>query len=88
VWFALAHKNNSAHRQAAVVDTTARIGGAGHRGRRSRGRTRDISAFAKRTLPNGTELNIPANGIESQLIGFIEDRIVPPTPRPGSNSIV
>ena len=74
VWFALAHKNNTAARQAAVVDTTTRIGSVvGTAGGEVAGGLGTLGAFAKRTLPNGTELNIPANGIESQLIGFIED---------------
>ncbi len=35
--------------------------------------TAGLGAFTKRKLPNGTELNAPANGVESKLIGFIED---------------
>ncbi len=33
-----------------------------------------LGAFGKRKLPDGVELNIPANGIESKLIAFIEDK--------------
>lgn len=31
------------------------------------------SALGKRTLPGGKEIDIPSNGFESQIIGFIED---------------
>ncbi len=33
----------------------------------------ELGDFFKRTLTNGVELNIPENGIENQLIDFIED---------------
>lgn len=33
-----------------------------------------LGAFMDRTLPNGTVLHIPANGVENKLIAFIEDR--------------
>ena len=33
----------------------------------------DLGAFFKRKLPSGVELNIPENGIENKLVGFIED---------------
>ena len=33
-----------------------------------------LGAFGKRNLPDGVELNIPANGIENNLIAFIEDK--------------
>jgi OOP family OmpA-OmpF porin len=33
-----------------------------------------LGAFSKRTLPDGVELDIPAMGVESKLIGFIEDK--------------
>jgi OmpA-OmpF porin, OOP family len=32
-----------------------------------------LGSFFKRKLPDGTELNIPENGIENKLIAFIED---------------
>jgi OmpA-OmpF porin, OOP family len=32
-----------------------------------------LGAFGAKRLPDGVELNIPANGIENQLIAFIED---------------
>ena len=34
----------------------------------------NLGAFGKRNLPDGVELNIPANGIENKLIAFIEDK--------------
>lgn len=34
----------------------------------------NLGAFGKRSLPDGVELNIPANGIENKLIAFIEDK--------------
>lgn len=37
----------------------------------------DLGAFAVRKIASGTELNIPANGIENQLINFIEDSSKP-----------
>jgi OmpA-OmpF porin, OOP family len=33
----------------------------------------DLGTFAKRMLPGNIELNLPANGIETKLIGFIDD---------------
>jgi OmpA-OmpF porin, OOP family len=33
----------------------------------------DLGAFSERMLPGDVKLNIPANGIESRLVGFIED---------------
>ena len=33
----------------------------------------DLGAFGERMLPGEVKLNIPANGIESKLVGFIED---------------
>jgi OmpA-OmpF porin, OOP family len=33
-----------------------------------------LGEFGKRKLPDGIELNIPANGIENKLIAFIEDK--------------
>lgn len=33
-----------------------------------------LGAFFKRKLPSGTELNIPENGIENNLVKFIEDK--------------
>jgi len=41
-----------------------------------------LGSFFKRKLPDGTELNIPENGIESKLVAFIEDpsrTVEPPT---------
>lgn len=37
----------------------------------------DLGAFFKRKLPSGVELNIPENGIENKLVGFIEDTSKP-----------
>ncbi|CCG98607.1 OmpA/MotB domain protein [Fibrella aestuarina BUZ 2] len=36
-----------------------------------------LGAFGAKKLPDGVELNIPANGIESKLIAFIEDASKP-----------
>jgi OmpA-OmpF porin, OOP family len=33
-----------------------------------------LGAFFKKKLPDGIELNIPENGVENKLIGFIEDK--------------
>jgi len=33
-----------------------------------------LGAFGAKKLANGTELNIPANGIENKLVSFIEDK--------------
>jgi outer membrane protein OmpA-like peptidoglycan-associated protein len=41
-----------------------------------------LGSFFKRKLPDGTELNIPENGIENKLVAFIEDpsrTVEPPT---------
>ncbi|GAB4051573.1 DUF937 domain-containing protein [Spirosoma litoris] len=39
--------------------------------------TAKLGAFFKRKLPSGVELNIPENGIENQLVKFIEDKSKP-----------
>lgn len=39
--------------------------------------TAKLGAFFKRKLPSGYELNIPENGIENNLVKFIEDRDKP-----------
>ncbi|MBC8111596.1 MAG: OmpA family protein [Verrucomicrobia bacterium] len=33
----------------------------------------DLGEFSKKKLPDGVEINIPANGIENRLLAFIED---------------
>lgn len=33
----------------------------------------NLGEFVRKTLPGGTELNIPSNGVESKLLGFIQD---------------
>jgi outer membrane protein OmpA-like peptidoglycan-associated protein len=35
--------------------------------------TVDLGAFVPRNLPGGVTLNVPANGVESKLVAFIED---------------
>ncbi len=39
--------------------------------------TAKLGAFFKRKLPSGYELNIPENGIENNLVKFIEDKSLP-----------
>jgi OOP family OmpA-OmpF porin len=39
-----------------------------------------LGAMVEKGLPNGTTLRIPANGVESKLIAFIEDRNSPVSP--------
>jgi outer membrane protein OmpA-like peptidoglycan-associated protein len=75
VWFALSHRNIRAPHGAAVVDTAMSRGGAvvGTAGGEVSSGLGSLGAFTKRALPNGVELDIPANGIESQLITFIEE---------------
>lgn len=36
--------------------------------------TSNLGALTRRTLPSGVELNVPENGIESQLVAFIADQ--------------
>jgi outer membrane protein OmpA-like peptidoglycan-associated protein len=74
VWFALSHENGQPP-HAAVVDTaTSRVGSVvGTAGGEVSSGLGSLGSFAKRALPNGVELDIPANGIESNLIMFIED---------------
>ncbi|HEV8234533.1 MAG TPA: OmpA family protein [Gemmatimonadaceae bacterium] len=75
VWFALSHRNIRAPHGAAVVDTTISRGGGvvGSAGGEVSSGLGSLGAFTKRALPNGVELDIPANGIESELITFIEE---------------
>lgn len=40
----------------------------------------DLGAFMDRKLPNGATLHIPANGVESSLLAFIEDKSQPVSP--------
>jgi outer membrane protein OmpA-like peptidoglycan-associated protein len=75
VWLALAHRGTRAPHAAAVVDTSFTHAGSvtSTAGGEVSSALGTLGAFTKRSLPNGVDLNIPANGIESQLIGFIED---------------
>lgn len=57
----------------AVDSTTTAAAGA------VAGAAADLGAFIKQTLPDGTELNIPSHGVESQLLAFIKDSNSPVT---------
>ncbi len=57
-----------------VQDTTATIGTrTDSAGTAVSEGVANLGAFFKRKLPSGIELNIPENGIENKLAGFIED---------------
>ena len=56
--------NNGATAPGAVADSAGSAVAEG---------VADLGAFFKRKLPSGTELNIPENGVENKLVGFIED---------------
>jgi OOP family OmpA-OmpF porin len=75
VWLALSHRSARPPHGAAVVDTTISRGGAvvGTAGGEVSSDLGGLGSFTKRALPNGVELDIPANGIESKLITFIEE---------------
>jgi OOP family OmpA-OmpF porin len=75
VWFALSHRNGQPPHAATVVDTATNRSGSvvGTAGGEVSSGLGTLGSFAKRALPNGVELDIPANGIESNLIMFIED---------------
>ncbi len=59
---------------AASSATDAASDAASSVGDAASGAVVSLGAFAKRKLSSGVELNIPANGIESNLIKFIEDK--------------
>lgn len=40
----------------------------------------DLGIMKERELPNGVKLNLPANGVENRLLGFIEDANRPVSP--------
>jgi len=75
VWVALSHRGTRAPQGAAVVDTSFTRPGSvtSTSGGEVSSSLGALGAFTRRSLPNGVELNIPANGIEAKLIGFIED---------------
>lgn len=59
-----AHSNGDAHATDAKDTHSAEAAKEG---------TAELGEFTKKKLVSGTELNIPANGIENKLIAFIED---------------
>ena len=59
--------NTATQATTAMSDTASKVGDA------SQSAVTSLGAFFKRKLPNGTELNIPQNGVENKLLGFIED---------------
>jgi outer membrane protein OmpA-like peptidoglycan-associated protein len=64
---------------AGTIDSTGgRMRGAadsmaGAMGRTASAKAASLGAFVKRSLPGGVELNVPENGVESQLLSFITD---------------
>jgi len=65
---ATAESDNGATAMGAVTDSAGSAISEG---------VTDLGAFFKRKLPSGVELNIPENGIENKLVGFIEDASKP-----------
>jgi len=60
--------DSAATRMAEAAGDVARSTGAA-----ISGAVANLGDFVRRRLPNGTELNVPERGIESQLIGFLGD---------------
>ena len=61
---------------SAMMDTASTaIGNAADKaGDAIAGAAASLGAFGAKKLPDGVELNIPANGVENRLIAFIEDK--------------
>lgn len=71
--------NNAANDVNAAADSAgSNMGAAMDSAGSALGNATDkLGAFFKRKLPTGYELNIPENGIENKLVGFIEDQNKP-----------
>ena len=71
--------NNAANDVNAAADSAgSNMGAAMDSAGSAIGNATDkLGAFFKRKLPSGYELNIPENGIENKLVGFIEDKNKP-----------
>ena len=73
---ATANLDSSATTAGAVVDSASSsiAAAADSAGAMLTNAATSLGAFGARKLPDGVELNIPANGIENKLIAFVEDQ--------------
>ncbi len=84
LWFFYG-RNRGAPTSPVTADTTAQTVGnavdstANAAGVAVAGAATDLGAFITQKLPDGTELNIPSRGVESQLLAFINDTNRPVT---------
>lgn len=73
---ATANMDSSATTAGAVVDSASSsiAAAADSAGTMLANATASLGAFGAKRLPDGVELNIPANGVENKLLAFIEDQ--------------
>jgi len=82
LWFTISQRRARINAResvgAAVVDTLSRAGRVvGSAGGEVSGAIGGLGAITTKVLPNGVALRVPENGVESELVGFIEDRTRP-----------
>ena len=83
LWFTISQRRARVNARenigSAVVDTVTNRGGrvVGTAGGEVSGAVGGLGAITTKVLPNGVALRVPDNGVESQLVGFIDDRARP-----------
>ena len=80
LWFFFG-RNNAPGNTPVVADSTGQTNGnaADSAINAAGGSVAALGAFIEQKLPDGTELNIPSHGVESQLLAFINDSNSPVT---------
>ena len=71
VWLALSHRTH-VPQSATAIDTSHAGSVSATSGGEVSGSTEALGAFTTQALPNGVQIRVPVNGVESQLIAFIE----------------
>jgi outer membrane protein OmpA-like peptidoglycan-associated protein len=82
LWFTISQRRARINAResvgSAVVDTLSHAGRVvGSAGGEVSGAIGGLGAITTKVLPNGVALRVPENGVESELVGFIEDRTRP-----------
>jgi len=78
IWFA--NRNSSSVKNAVNTAATTASNAASQASTAAANAGSSLGAFVKASIPGGTDLNIPENGMESKLLAFIQD----PNPRPAA----
>ena len=71
---ATATADSAASSMGAVADSASSAVSSAAVGDAAAGAAASLGAFGAKKLPDGVELNIPANGIENKLLAFVEDK--------------